>query len=380
MLVTVILATLMFTMIDSTSVVYADEISDLEQKIKNLNDKNKQIDGQLKDLGGKLEYEEESQAILKDKITNTQQQIALYEQKIVAMGDNIALKEAEISAKLVDISENEELFAQRVRSMYIAEASSSTLSYILSAKSFSEILTRAEILKRISTSDNDLINSLKTEKDELNAIKADMELQNAELTTTKTSLKKSSEELASMKAKSEQNEANLLATQEKYYKAKQANKKEIEANDKEIDRILAERASMGSAAPEGAYKWPVPSSSRITSPFGQRMIWNKPDFHTGIDIGAKSGSSILAAHDGTVVMVKKVNYGYGHHILIDHGGGQATLYAHCSRIDVKEGQTVKRGDVIGGVGTTGASTGNHLHFEVRIGGKKVDPKGYVTAP
>lgn len=374
-----IMLPLIFNMVQTNTVVHADEINDIEKQIQALNEKQKQIDSQLNDLGGKIEYEEENQIALKEKITNTEQQIALYEKKITAMGESIAIKEQEITAKLADIDANEKLFEQRVRSAYIAQTSSSTLNYILSAGSFSELLTRAEMMKRISQSDQDLIDSLKVERDELNTIKADMELQNTELNNTKTSLKANSEQLATMKKQSEENEKSLLATQERYYKEKQATKKEIQANEAEIDRILKERADQGNA-PGGAYKWPVPSSSRITSPFGMRKVWNKPDFHTGIDIGAKSGASILAAQPGTVIMVKKVNYGYGWHVLIDHGGGHATLYAHTSRIDVSEGQQVQRGDVIAGVGTTGASTGNHLHFEVRINSEKKDPMGYVVKP
>lgn len=380
-LVITLMCSFIFGMAGDINIVHADEISDLEAKIKNLEANNKKLSKNLTDVKGKLESEQEQQDILKEKIANTTSQIQLYEQKIKVMETNIATKEGEIGDKLVAIEESEELFAQRVRAMYIA-GSSSVLNTLFSAESFSQFLTRAEVLKRISINDTDLINSLNTEKEELAAIKADMELQNKNLTATKAEFTAKSNELNQFKKESEAAEAELMKVQEKYYNEKKANEKQIKANDAAIDKILAERAAKnsGSSGPEGAYKWPVPSSSRVTSPFGWRTIYGKQERHLGIDIGAPAGTSIVAANDGEVVMVNKHSYGYGWHVVIDHGGNQATLYAHTSRIDVKVGDKVKRGQVIAGVGTTGASTGNHLHFEVRIGGVKMDPMGYVKKP
>lgn len=379
-LVITLMCSFIFGMTGDINIVHADEISDLEAKIKNLEANNKKLSNNLNDVKGKLESEQEQQDILKEKITNTTSQIKLYEQKIKVMETNIATKEGEIGDKLIAIEESEALFAQRVRAMYIA-GSSSVLDSLFSSESFSQFLTRAEVLKRVSISDNDLINSLNTEKEELAKIKAEMETQNKALTSTKAEFTAKSNELNQFKKESESTEAQLMKIQEKYYNEKKANEKQIAANDAAIDKILAERAAANnSSGPEGAYKWPVPSSSRVTSPFGWRTIYGKQEFHLGVDIAAPSGTSIVAANDGEVVMVNKQSYGYGWHVVIDHGGNQATLYAHTSRIDVKVGDKVKRGQVIAGIGTTGASTGNHLHFEVRVGGVKKDPMGYVKKP
>lgn len=359
--------------------VHADEVTDLESQIEKLEKNNKAIEANLKNVKGQIASEQEEQLLLSEKISNTKEQIALYEKKIKSMQENIAKKESEISQKLVDIEENEQMFAERVRSMYIA-GSTSTLTAVLSSESFSELLTRTEILKRISQSDQKLIDTLSGQKDELNSIKSDMETQNTALNATKSNLSAKSAELNTLNNQSKANEAKLKKTEETYYYAKKNNEKKIKANEAEITRILKERENTGTAPAEGTYKWPVPTSARITSPFGYRTIFGKQEFHLGIDIGEKSGSSIVAANDGEVIMVKKQSYGYGWHLIVDHGGGQATLYAHTSRIDVKVGDKVKRGQVIAGVGTTGASTGNHLHFEVRINGQQKDPMGYVRKP
>ena len=124
--------------------------------------------------------------------------------------------------------------------------------------------------------------------------------------------------------------------------------------------------------------WPVPSSSRITSPYGYRThpILRTRSFHSGVDIAAPTGTPIVAANDGTVIY-SGTRGGYGKCIIIDHGGGTATLYAHCSQLLVSSGTTVSRGSTIAKVGSTGQSTGPHCHFEVRINGSTTEPMAYL---
>ena len=128
----------------------------------------------------------------------------------------------------------------------------------------------------------------------------------------------------------------------------------------------------------GKLGWPCPSSSRITSPYGYRILYGVRDFHTGIDIGAVQGSNICAAESGTVILANYGwNGGYGNYIIISHGNGITTRYAHASQLYVSAGQTVSRGQVIAAVGTTGNSTGSHLHLEIRIKGVAVNPQKYL---
>lgn len=144
-------------------------------------------------------------------------------------------------------------------------------------------------------------------------------------------------------------------------------------------QIAAARRAAGITTPEtapGAIAWPV--TGVITSPFGWRRspFGSGAEFHQGLDIGANMGTPVKAAAAGTVISAGWYG-GYGNYILIDHGGGMSTGYGHLSRIDVSNGQQVQRGQLIGAVGSTGASTGPHLHFEVRISGKPVDPTAYL---
>ena len=140
--------------------------------------------------------------------------------------------------------------------------------------------------------------------------------------------------------------------------------------------LLAGRPAPPSLAGTGSVGWPV--SGTITSPFGMRFdpVQHRYQLHSGLDIAAPQGTTISAAADGRVIYASWYG-GYGNAIIIDHGGGISTLYAHCSQIFVGVGQDVQRGQAIGAVGMTGDATGPHVHFEVRRDGKPVDPLGYL---
>ena len=155
---------------------------------------------------------------------------------------------------------------------------------------------------------------------------------------------------------------------------------ESKALNSEIKRLQAEQAAKNGTntkAP-GAYLWPCPSSHTITSNYGYRVhpVTGAKKLHSGMDIGASYGAAVVAAASGTVIMSKYYG-GYGNCIIIDHGGGVSTLYGHMSSLVAKTGQKVSAGETIGKVGSTGVSTGNHLHFEVRINGSTVNPANYV---
>ena len=154
----------------------------------------------------------------------------------------------------------------------------------------------------------------------------------------------------------------------------------LDLPDAEIKK-LAEELKKQQTPPTstGSYVWPCPSSKGITSGYGMRKInlYGYEKFHAGIDVGANMGASIIAADGGTVI-VSTYDGGYGNYIMINHGGGRVTLYAHMSSRAVTVGTTVNKGQVIGYVGSTGNSTGPHLHFEVRNNGGTVDPLTYFS--
>lgn len=153
----------------------------------------------------------------------------------------------------------------------------------------------------------------------------------------------------------------------------------IEAEERERERRAAQSGSSGGTVTRGSgvMGWPLAVNGRITSRFGYRSD-TAINNHTGIDIAASTGTAILAADSGTVSAVRYDKNGYGNYVLISHGGGLFTLYGHCSATYVSVGQSVSKGQKIAAVGSTGYSTGPHLHFEVRVGGSRVNPEPYIS--
>ncbi|MEG0571345.1 MAG: peptidoglycan DD-metalloendopeptidase family protein, partial [Oscillospiraceae bacterium] len=234
---------------------------------------------------------------------------------------------------------------------------------------------RAELLRRMSKSDQELISELTKQKDELTKMKDELLKQKADLQNTKTTLQSDKKKLDSEYNESTQTQAQLKAQQRKYLEIQEKNKAEIKKIDKMIDDLISQ--SEDPNAPTSGFKWPVPGKSRISSPFGWRKLNGVDDFHLGIDIPGPTGTDIVAAQSGRVIIVVPASSSYGKYVVIDHGGGYSTLYAHTSATNVSVGQTVIKGQKIADIGNTGNSYGSHLHFEVRINGDRKNPSLYV---
>ena len=361
------------------STVEAKSVSDMQDEIDSLSQQIKDLENKMSANQSKLADEKARQEQLTEQILNVEQQVSLYNTKIDEVNELIAAKEAEISAKEEEIAESEELFAARLRRMYITNTSSSTLSTLLSASSFSDFLNRYEILKRISQEDRSAIEELNVQKTEYETLKAELDSQKAELKEASDAVNEKYTQLQSMYAESEQAESSILDANKQYMENAEKYKKEQDALEQEIQELLQNEGS-DEAYGDGQLKWPVPTRSYISSYFGWRTLYGQPNYHKGIDIPGSAGTNIVAADAGKVLKVSKLTYGYGWHVIIDHGNGVSTLYAHCSRLDVSVCDYVEKGQVVAGIGTTGNSTGNHVHFEVRINGVQQNPLNYVKQP
>ncbi|MBR4945172.1 MAG: peptidoglycan DD-metalloendopeptidase family protein [Peptococcaceae bacterium] len=282
----------------------------------------------------------------------------------------------EIANKQRDYDGRMAIFNLRLKEMY-QYGEVNFLEVLLQSSSLSDFLTRFEYLKYIANNDKKLL-------DEVTAMKSTLEDQKKSLDSMKVSLE------ANKKTQLEKSAELAAATQAQQQLVNQINSdlnaqfeilEDLEAESKaiasQIKAIQAKNSSNNTSAP-GAYVWPCPSSRLITSEYGYRIhpIQGTKKMHTGIDIGAKSGTDIVAAAGGTVIMAQYYG-GYGNCVIVDHGGGVSTLYAHMSKIGVSNGQKVSAGQSIGKVGSTGNSTGPHLHFEVRINGNTQNPRNYV---
>ena len=307
------------------------------------------------------------------QIYDTQVEINVLTEDLNATKERVTKVLAELDEIQLKLAEQNEALMSRLRAMY-KQGDAGMISVLLGSASMTELLTNVEMMKRITESDADLIESLQGQfevvtekKDDLVTLKEELETKQAELDAKKTALNKDMNTVASLKKSIEKNNAALEA--------------QIDAMNAEADALKADilKLQSGGDYTGGVMGWPSRNSNRITDVFGMRLhpILGYWKMHTGIDIGARKETEILCAADGTVIRTASSS-GYGNYVMVDHGGGIVTLYAHSCKILCKVGDKVKRGDVLALVGSTGMSTGPHIHFEVRKNGAYQDPLNWVT--
>ncbi|MBQ9912694.1 MAG: peptidoglycan DD-metalloendopeptidase family protein [Clostridia bacterium] len=386
------------------------QIETVESKVSNLQTQIENIDSQVKKLNTELKQ-------LDNEITEINSDITKAEKDIVTMENNINSTSDQLAAKL--------------RSSYM-NGNESALKILMGSDSLASFLTRLEMMKRSSEKDKELILGFRDKVTKLNKTKDKLEKNKADVSAkiTEANEKKATslEKKAELKKKQEAHDATMSDLEEKYSEVEtiisgldkssaeykkynsELQKEKAEA-DAEIDRILSEYyatqttlpvnnneptssqsgGSSGTTKPagpaytaKGDWLWPLGNAScYISSPYGNRSAsvsgWS---FHGGTDIagGGISGKPVYASRAGKVITAVTSNRGYGIYVLIDHGDGYSTLYAHMSARYVSAGDNVSKGQMIGRVGSTGNSTGPHLHFEVRYYGEKKNPMNFVKKP
>ena len=342
--------------------------SDAETVIGSVSEQLRQIEGQLRQATTEL---------------NT-----IIEQR-VAVENDITLNERQLAEAQKRLEGREAVFYKRVRDIYI-NGRLSYLDVVIGSKDFSDFANRLEVLKRIIDSDINLISEIKKERAQIEAHKKKLEEDRAKLVELeKAALAKQAE----IEQKKAERNVVLQKAQNDRAVAMQAIE-ELNASSAQISAMLKERQAARAAAAAAAAQaagqgssytwvqgtgqlgWPV--SGEITSPYGYRVhpIWGTTIYHSGIDIGVDEGTPVHAADSGVIVWSGWMG-GYGYAVVIDHGNGLSTLYGHNSELAVDEGQSVSKGQVVAYAGSTGNSTGPHVHFEVRENGDPVDPMGYL---
>ena len=312
----------------------------------------------------------------------------------VAVENDITVNERQLAEAQKRLEGRESVFYKRVRDIYI-NGRLSYLDVVIGSKDFSDFANRLEVLKRIIDSDITLINEIKKERAEIEAHKQKLEADRAKLVELEKAALAKQAEIEQKKAERNvvlQKAQNDRATAMQAIEELNASSAQVSAMLKERQAARAAAAAAAAAAASqssggqgasdnwvqgtGQLGWPV--SGEITSPYGYRVhpIWGTTIYHSGIDIGVDEGTPVHAA-DGGVVVWSGWMGGYGYAVVIDHGNGLSTLYGHNSELAVDEGQSVAKGQVISYAGSTGNSTGPHVHFEVRVNGDPVDPMGYL---
>lgn len=368
---------MLFVLMISSAVVYftgsADQQSDLKNKQQELTEDKEELQDEIDVLEGEKLSVMEEKKLLDDEVSALEADIAVVNTQIEDLEVKIEETTVELENATVAMETQYELYGERVRVMY-ENSSTGYLDILLSSKSIGDFFEKLDIVTQIAEYDKNLTEELKAEQQRIMTMKADLETDKLALEDSKAVLMEAKAELDEKMAVRDA----MIARIESSQSALEEQLKEIEAEEAAVRAQIANLASGGTVYSGGTMLWPTPSCKIITSYYGWRLhpVLKYEKLHTGVDIGAGYNANIIAAASGTVITAT-YNSAYGNYVVIDHGGGVCTLYAHQSSMAVGVGQYVNAGQVIGYVGSTGYSTGPHLHFEVIVNGSTVDPLGYI---
>ncbi|MDF2950086.1 MAG: peptidoglycan DD-metalloendopeptidase family protein [Sedimentibacter sp.] len=368
----IVFTLLIMTVISVFPVTAGGSIADLQQKQKNIEQQIKQIREKAAVLKGEQKSIQQEIDSLDGELRALSLEIDSYELQKQEINMKIAESEQKITELNQEIDKNNEVLEERLRVMY-KNGSAGYMEVILKSENLIDALTRMDMIQLIVESDVELLKNINDQKIQVEDLKVEQETKRMELTAVINNLN------------AKQDEVTIASrSKEVYMSSLKSNLKEIqrqeaamEAQSEQIERdILAAQRAVEYAG--GEMTWPVPGQYRVTSNFGGRAdpITGAWSSHGGTDIAAPYASTIVSANDGVVIFAGW-HYSYGNYVIVDHGGGIATLYGHCSKLLVGKGQAVSRGEQIALVGSTGYSTGNHLHFEVRINGVRTQPMDYL---
>lgn len=385
-----------------------NQLSDVQGQMAEQTQKKNDAEAVIGNVSEKLRVIQDNLNAATNEYKSISSQLADTEKQIAEM--QVKLKEEQ--AKL---EKREKVFRVRIRDIYM-HGQLSYLDVVLGAKDFNDFANRVDLLRRVIAADMDLITAIRQQRDEIQQVRQELESQRQKQSVLK-------ENAAQKKAEIEQHKKEQQAI---LYKAEtdkataEEAYRELEASSQSIGEMLRQRAAAraaaaaaaeaeaaaqqqasvssqadtgdvgtsddsGSTEPDysyqpvsgsGAFIWPV--NGVITSPYGYRThpIFGTTIYHSGIDIGVDYGTPVHAADSGVVVEAGWIS-GYGYAVVIDHGNGLSTLYGHNESLNVSSGQSVSQGQVIAYAGSTGNSTGPHVHFEVRSNGDPVDPSAYL---
>ena len=365
--------------ISSAGAVTQSEIDALKKEQEESQAKQDALKDQLADLEADQAAAQEKRQLLTEQLNAINAEIANIDAQISYYDGEIAQKEEERKEAEAREAEQYDLFCQRVRMME-EQGTVSYWSILFNAESFSDLLDRIADVDAVMAYDNEIMDQLIATREELERVQGELESARAEEQAAKEQqeAKKAEQQAKVAEAQALVDQINAdTAEVNRQLDAESAAASEIQAEIAQKQKQLEEERKQNNIviSSETGYLWPLPGYYRLSSQFGYRIhpITGVAHSHTGIDIPASGGTPILAAKSGQVV-TSAYHYSYGNYVVIDHGNGNSTLYAHMSSRAVSEGQMVTQGQVIGYVGTTGSSTGNHLHFEVRDNYTRVDPE------
>lgn len=354
------------------------ELEEIQQKTNAITLQREQSQAKIKELEAKQASALAKKAAIDERNEHITGQIAFIKEKIQLYDEILLQKKKEADAAKEKETQHLEKIRLRIKA-FEAKGKIRLLDILRSAGSFREILAALGGLDKLWKNDHQLLLEHAYERENAEQAKNDYEKlrqelvqEMQELENEQASLPKQFEDVCALISDTEEELGKAGSYHEEYVKAEENAKAQLEEMTRQFEQLMEE----GKTDNPG-FIWPVPSCKVITSRYGSRVhpISNQERAHAGLDIGARAGVKIVAAYKGKVELAK-YSGSYGNYVVIDHGNGYSTLYAHMSSMEVKSGQELKQGDIIGYVGSTGYSTGPHLHFEIRYKGSTIDPASY----
>lgn len=330
----------------------ADKIAQADKDYENAMDKKLYYDKLADELQSDIDYLDGLITSLNSDIDEKNEQIEEYSRQLEIKQDN---------------------FEKRLRALQHRGAMS-YLDVIFGAENFSDFLVRVTLVGDLVDHDKNMINEVAAIKSSIIDAKAELESKKSEQQNAKDSIAQQQSQYEVLANKQQSAMTELASDKEKYKAEYQKAVKEMEEESRKAAAAVASTVTYSGGT--GKFAWPLAGRGTITCRYGYRTD-PAPSNHTGIDIAISTSTPIYAADSGTVTKAVNGSTGYGKYVIINHGDGSSTLYAHASKLYVQVGQKVARGETIAAVGSTGWSTGPHLHFEVILNGKKVNPEPYI---
>ncbi len=355
--------------------VHAQDLTELQEQSNQLTQALDESNNRLQAVQEQLSTNMQELQELDNQIAQSQEELNTINTDINDLMNQIKENEEKLSKTQAEFDKIQGLLDARIIKMY-ETPKFEFLQVILASKNVTEMLSTYYAMKELAEYDNQLLDTVKKQKEDIETTKKILAEKKKQVVTNKQSQQKKAQVLANTK-KMRQYYISKLSTEEQELQAKideyngQVNAIEAEIKLMALNSISADYIG-------GAMTWPIPGYTTITSEYGMRVhpITGAYKLHTGTDIGAPMGADFVSAAKGVVVKAT-YNAAYGNMVIIDHGGGVQTLYAHGSEILVQVGQEVEAGTPVLKVGSTGYSTGPHAHFEIRINGQTVNPLEYL---
>ena len=359
-----------------------------QSQIDALEEQRDQLRAEREEMQAGIDALEAEQADVMARKTALDEQNEVYREEIELLEEQLGLYTSLVDDKAAELeeaeaAEEEQLATYRRHVRAMEENGSFTyLSILFGSQSLGELMSNLDMIGEIMEADQRIYEQYGAAREATENTKAEyeatldaLEVKSAELDAEKAELEAQIDAAEQLIAEYEEQ----INENREAYEAQLAKEEALEADIQEMIAELERQEAMNSITSTGSYIWPLPGYSP-GSAFGWRThpIFGDLRFHSGEDIGAPSGTPILAADSGLATVIPNNGNGYGNYIIINHGGGRTTLYAHMSGFAISNGQSVTQGQVIGYVGSTGNSTGPHLHFETRVNGAAQDPKSYFS--